>query len=371
MSLLNAVTSFQATASSNNGGAVTLPAGTNRKLMVGFTAETTSTITALTYNGTAFLSNLGIEAESSATAGNKSSIYWYDIPDVLDAGSYDLRWNQSSSSTARVCYAAMLVGAATGEPAWEGGTFLDGVGTGMSFNLTSVDAGAFILAVWQHSAGGVSVTWGADVTERFDASAGSYRSAQADADDVTAGTKTISTTASGSDAAYRQTLVAMAVAAAAVAGPTITVQPANDVGIISNGDSTVYTATATGTNVDAPTWSVDATPIADGGIYDIVTTGAGTSSCTSTLTITRTSKTGTPFDIVANFADDNGDTDTNTVTDTWWTGPVVTTFPATDGDGESEATLTCDYVTGVGEAIEVRIPLSDGDVAVTVTTTES
>jgi hypothetical protein len=152
-------------------------------------------------------------------------------------------------------------------------------------------------------------------------------------------------------------------------GPVITVQPVADVGIISNGQSTVYTATATGTNVLAPTWSEDATPIADGGIYDIVTTGAGTSSCSSTLTITRTVKTGTPFDIKAAFTDDNGSTDTNTVTDTWWTGPSVTTFPATDGDGESTATLTCDYVTGVGEAIEVRIPLSDGDVAVTVTTT--
>jgi hypothetical protein len=156
---------------------------------------------------------------------------------------------------------------------------------------------------------------------------------------------------------------------AAPVGPTITVQPTNDVGIISNGQSTVYTATATGTNVQAPTWSEDASPISDGGIYDIVTTGAGTSSCTSTLTITRTVKTGTPFDIKAGFDDDNGSTDTNTVTDTWWTGPVVTTFPATDGDGESTATLTSDYVTGVGEAIEVRIPLSDGDVAVTVTTT--
>lgn len=154
-----------------------------------------------------------------------------------------------------------------------------------------------------------------------------------------------------------------------VVGPTITVQPANDVGIISNGDSTVYTATATGTNVQAPTWSVDATPISDGGIYDIVTTGAGTSSCSSTLTITRTSKTGTPFDIKANFADDNGNTDTSTVTDTWWTGPEVTTFPPTDSNGESTATLTCDYVTGVGEAIEVAIVLPDGRVSVTTTTT--
>jgi hypothetical protein len=154
-----------------------------------------------------------------------------------------------------------------------------------------------------------------------------------------------------------------------IVGPTITVQPTNDVGIISNGQSTVYTGTATGTTISAFTWEVDGSPIADGGIYDIATTGIGTGSASSTLTITRTDKTGTPWDINFDVTDANGTTASNTVTDTWWTGPVLTTFPATDGSGESTATLTCDYVTGVGEAIEVRIPLSDGDVAVTVTTT--
>jgi hypothetical protein len=159
----------------------------------------------------------------------------------------------------------------------------------------------------------------------------------------------------------------------AVAGPTITVQPVADVGIISNGQSTVYTGTATGTTISAFTWEVDGSPIADGGVYDIVTTGIGTGSASSTLTITRTDKTGTPFDINFDVTDANGTTASNTVTDTWWTGPVVTTFPATDGDGESTATLTSDFITedNPGTAIEVRIPLADGDVTVTVTTTAS
>jgi len=155
----------------------------------------------------------------------------------------------------------------------------------------------------------------------------------------------------------------------APAGPTITGQPVADVGIISNGQSTVYTTTATGTTISNLVWREDGSTIGHGGIYNIVTTGIGTGSVTSTLTITRTSKTNTPWDIRASVTDANGTTETNTVTDTWWTGPVVTTFPATNGSGVSTATLTSDYVTGVGEAIEVRIPLADGDVAVTVTTT--
>jgi hypothetical protein len=216
MPLLDAVTPFTATGTTSNGGAVTLPAGTSRKLVVGFTAETTSTLSALTYDGAAFLSNLCIEAESSATAGNKSSIYWYDVPDALGAGTYDLRWNQTTASLARRCYCAVLVGAATGEPGWEGGTFLDGTGTVMSFDLTTVAAGSFLFAVRQNSSLSITNTWGADITERYDENVSSaYSSSQADADDVTAGTKTISVTASSSDSARRQTIVGVAVAPAA------------------------------------------------------------------------------------------------------------------------------------------------------------
>lgn len=152
---------------------------------------------------------------------------------------------------------------------------------------------------------------------------------------------------------YSQRIVAVNVIAAAVAGPTIDTQPVADVGLI-NGDparrTTVYTATASGTNVQAPTWREDATPISDGGIYDIVTTGAGTGTCTSTLTITRTVKTGTPFDIAANFVDDNGNTDTDTVTDTWYTGPVLSkTSGTTNGSGVDTVDIVSDYPNADGE----------------------
>lgn len=140
---------------------------------------------------------------------------------------------------------------------------------------------------------------------------------------------------------------------AAAGGPTITTQPVADIGLI-NGDltrrTTVYTAIASGTNVLAPTWSEDGSPIADGGIYDIVTTGAGTSECTSTLTITRATKPGTPPDISANFVDDNGDTDTDTVPDTWFTGPTFG-LPSgtTDVNGQVLPAPASDYPNADGE----------------------
>lgn len=236
MSLLNAVTSFVATGTNNNGGTVTLPAGTARKLLVGFTTETTTAITALTYNGVDFLSNLGVQATSVAAPANSSTIYWYDVPDETVAGNYNLLWNQATSTLSRAAYVAVLVGAELGEPAWENGTFLDGTGTGMSFDLTSVSDGAFVFAIWQHSASSVSVTWGASATERFDeAINSSYRSSQADADNVSAGTKTISTTASASDTGYRQTLVAMA-----VSPRTIPIQNINNIRISTTGTGNTF-----------------------------------------------------------------------------------------------------------------------------------
>jgi hypothetical protein len=342
---------------------ITLGAGTSRKLIVSLVSETAVTPTALTFDGTALLANLIATADAGSNLLVRT--YYYDIPDAKGTGSYNVVVTLSASTSAYAMFVWQTVNSATGAVE-DFDTATAAATTTVADTVTST-AGALILAAAGASAGTRTYTWTGDVTERTELAVSNYTPSCADGVQGSGGSKTATATIAGGTA--NLAIVAVSIAEAVPAGTTITVQPANDVGIISNGQSTVYTATATGTNVDAPTWSEDGTPISDGGIYDIVTTGAGTSSCTSTLTITRTVKTGTPFDIVANFEDDNGDTDTNTVTDTWWTGPVVTTFPATDGDGESTATLTCDYVTGVGEAIEVRIPLSDGDVAVTVTTT--
>jgi len=163
----------------------------------------------------------------------------------------------------------------------------------------------------------------------------------------------------GSIAAYREVL-----------GPTITVQPVADTVILSNETSASFSVTATGTGTLLYDWELE-----DGvgsGVYANLANGSGatwTGQASASCSAALTAKTLTGRRVRCNVTDDNGTTTTNAVALTIWDGPQVTTFPATDGDGESTATLTSDYVTGVGEAIEVRIPLSDGDVAVTVTTT--
>jgi len=349
---------------------VAVPSGSNRiaELKVSWEQlfSDSPTITA-TLDGVSMVSSGTLERTSAGSGNDVFSASFHLLEASLPtAGNYTAAFSISPvGSQGRLASFAVHTDRAQEAPQYIGADLVSG--TPLTIGPLNTVNDAYGTASLINGGGGRTATVGGSWTERFDgAGSGSDTSgAIADITYSATGTDSVSWTPSTNN----RVAGVFTVFNPAVAGPTITVQPANDVGIISNGQSTVYTATATGTNVQAPTWSEDGTPISDGGIYDIVTTGAGTSSCSSTLTITRTVKTGTPFDIKANFADDNGDTDTNTVTDTWWTGPSVTTFPATDGDGESTATLTSDYVTGVGEAIEVRIPLSDGDVAVTVTTT--
>jgi len=162
----------------------------------------------------------------------------------------------------------------------------------------------------------------------------------------------------------------VAIAEAAPAGPTITVQPVADTVILTNETTASFSVTATGTGSLSYDWELE-----DGvgsGVYANLANGNGatwTGQTASSCSATLTAKTLTGRRVRCNVTDDNGTTTTNAVALTIWDGPQVTTFPATNGSGVSTATLTSDYVTGVGEAIEVRIPLSDGDVAVTVTTT--
>lgn len=155
-----------------------------------------------------------------------------------------------------------------------------------------------------------------------------------------------------------------------VLGPTITVQPVADTVILTNETTATFSVTATGTGTLLYDWELE-----DGvasGVYANLANGNGatwTGQTASSCTATLTAKTLSGRRVRCNVTDDNGTTTTNAVALTIFDGPQLTTFPATNGSGVSTATLTCDYVTGTGEAIEVRIPLSDGDVAVTVTTT--
>jgi hypothetical protein len=371
MTLLASVTPFTSSSTTGNGGSITLPSGTNRKILVGFTKETSATVGALTFDGTSLLANLAVSVESVANAANGSAVYWYDVPDAKGSGSYNLLWDQSVSNTLRRAYVAVLTDAATGAPGWDDATFLDGDGTAVSVTLTSVSAGAFVFALGQCSSSSRTYVWTSPLVERYDETiGGAYQSTQADYDDATSGNVTVTSTISSTGATNRTTLAAVAVASATPSAPVITVQPVAQTKVLTNANTATFGITATGTGGLTYDWELENG--VGSGVYADVADGNGatwTGRTTTSLVGTFTAKTLSGRRVRCNVTDSNGTTTSTAVALTLFDGPQVTTFPATNGSGVSTATLTSDYVTGVGEAIEVRIPLSDGDVAVTVTTT--
>lgn len=162
-----------------------------------------------------------------------------------------------------------------------------------------------------------------------------------------------------------------------ITGPTITVQPSAQTKVLTNANTATFSVTATGTGtvdltaeIETSAGSGTFTTLANGS--DATWTGltaTGSASASATTVGTFTAKTQTGKKIRFKADDDNGTSYSNEVLLTLYTGPVVTTFPATNGSGVSTATLTCDYVTGTGEAIEVAIVLPDGRLSVTTTTT--
>jgi hypothetical protein len=153
-------------------------------------------------------------------------------------------------------------------------------------------------------------------------------------------------------------------------GPVITSQPSAVTRILTNANTASFSVTATGTGSLSYDWELETAVGSD--TYANLANGDGatwTGQAAATATGTFTAKTISGRKIRCNVTDSTGTNTTLPVAITLFDGPQVTAFPATDVNGESTATLTCDYVTGVGEAVEVAILLPDGRLAVTTTTT--
>lgn len=154
-----------------------------------------------------------------------------------------------------------------------------------------------------------------------------------------------------------------------VSGPIITEQPVAAAGLLA-GDparrtTTYHTAfTGVGLTEEGVVWFQGATPIEDGGIYAVATVIAPDGlSGESTLEITRTATTGSPFSIKANVEDDNGDVDSSVVADTWYAGPSRAPASETaDGSGEAAFGATSDFPNTAAGEVTVY-PMTVGSVA--------
>lgn len=345
--------------------AITLGAGTNRKLAVATVVDGGAlSVNAVTFDGTSIFANLATSLTHPADSSVKIQMFYYDIPDGKGAGSYDIIATTSVSTAAITLYGWIVEDAATGAPEDADSVSAASPATSIAVSLTCSD-GAVFLAAGIHAAVTPTYSWTGDVTERYENNETQYTSSVADGVQSGAGTKTATATTN----ANNQLLAGMSFAAA-VTGPTISVQPTAQTKVLTNANTATFSVTASGTGSLSYDWELE-----DGvasGVYANVANGSGatwTGQAAASLVGTFTAKTLSGRRVRCNITDDNGTTTTDAVALTLFNGPQVTAFGPTNASGVSTATLTCDYVTGVGEAIEVAVVLPDGRVTVTTTTT--
>jgi len=349
---------------------IALASGTGRKLVVCSVIENASaTVNTLTFDAescTRFVDN-------DRFTGVAQSWFYFDIPDAKSAANYDLVFDFSAGSIRHSWTGWVTQGDTVGEPRKVTATSGTGVAT-VAASIATV-SGDVLLTVVSNSGAGTTDDFPApnptssEVTflARSETTGAGTTVCRNDA--VADATETVTVTWT-QDGTTNQRQMYLINTTPLAAGPTITVQPVADTVILSNANTATFSVTATGTGSLSYDWELE-----DGvgsGVYANLANGNGatwTGQASASCSATLTAKTLTGRRVRCNVTDDNGTTTTNAVALTIWDGPQVTTFPATNGSGVSTATLTSDYVTGVGEAIEVRIPLADGDVAVTVTTT--
>jgi hypothetical protein len=343
---------------------VTIGSGTSRKLIIAGLREASQTFTALTFDGTSVFADIAVDRTHSTTSIVYGGLWFHDIPDAKGAGSYNIVMTTSAGTTNVTLYAWELTGAATGVP--EDADFAETVTTQTATITLDCSDGASITSALVGASASSTHSWSGNVTETTELNEANYTTSVAEGTSSGAGSRTSVSTLSATGVSVQ---LSVSVAPAAV-GPTIEDQPGAQTKILTNANTASFSVTATGTGTLLYDWELE-----DGvgsGVYANLANGNGatwTGQASASCSATLTAKTLTGRRVRCNVTDDNGTTTTNAVALTIWDGPQVTTFPATNGSGVSTATLTSDYVTGVGEAIEVRIPLSDGDVAVTVTTT--
>jgi len=194
IAIVNTATFVETVSGTSHSGPVTLSAGTSRKIIVLAHIESTPGVTGVTFDGNAM--TLITSVSNPSDPAQKTYAYYYDVAGGAASGSKTIDVSTSPNSIANVTwYAWQLSGAATGAVEYSGTTTADNTVTTISNTGVTSSAGAAILAIVGCGSATPTFTWNATVTERTESDEINYTSACADATGVSAGTSTVTATA--------------------------------------------------------------------------------------------------------------------------------------------------------------------------------
>jgi len=145
-----------------------------------------------------------------------------------------------------------------------------------------------------------------------------------------------------------------------MSAPSITLQPASQTVVRTNAITATFTVTAVGTSPLSYQWQVDS----GGGFSPIINATA------PTLTLNNINKTLDQYEYRCVVTNDEGTAISNAAVLTVFNGPQITAFSPTNASGVTTATLTSDYPTGEGEAVEVAVILPNGRLPISFVVTE-
>lgn len=170
----------------------TIGSATGRKIVLGILADSTSSVTGATFDGATMTQEI---AHTNASAsGLKIWVYYYDVPDVKGAGTYNTVFTTAAASTRFSAYVFELTTAATGASA-ANNIAQGGSGTTFSPSLTA-SAGAALILLGNNNSPTQTWTLSGDVADEQEGNETEYTSLAGDASNVSAGTRTATGTAS-------------------------------------------------------------------------------------------------------------------------------------------------------------------------------
>jgi molybdenum-dependent DNA-binding transcriptional regulator ModE len=194
----NTVSYAAASATTTHSANLTLGSNSRRKVVVGVTCETSTTLNAITVNGTSVLGNDRSAAPDQNPNDTLLKMWWfdYDVPSGTPSGAITITVTSAASDLGWSFHAWEVLDAADGAPESTNVAHAAS-GSNATASVTASTGAALVAAGLIHAATS-TIAFSGDVVERTENNESNFTSACADAANVASGTRTVTLTPSAS-----------------------------------------------------------------------------------------------------------------------------------------------------------------------------